>query len=85
MMLAHSLISGRGSACLPLPRNLSQKSENIPSCVPDFHQFPAFTLFVSKLCLSGSTVLLYFISGTQLGFKTLNFRDTAWHIPRLIL
>lgn len=55
----------------------------LSSCVPGFHQTPALALCPS--CLSGSTVLFFFISGIQLGFKTPNLRDPVQRRPGLIL
>ena len=78
--------SRKGSSCPPPFRKPSQKSEQSLFLCPSLPSDSCLQLFcVQAVCLSGGTVLLSFISGAQLGFKTPNFRDPVQLEPTLIL
>lgn len=49
MALPHSLLPGAGSCALHSSGSPDRRAINHPSCVPDFHQIPAFTLCLSCL------------------------------------
>lgn len=85
MALPCSLIPGAGRLYSLLFRKPSEKSEQSPPLCPWLPSDPHLHhVCVQVICLLGSKLLLYFISGTWLGFKTLNFRDPAQGGPTLI-
>ena len=73
MVLPCSLDPWAVSSYLPLFRKLSQKIKQSPLLCPQLPSDPC--LHPACIRLLGGIVLLCFISGVALGFKTPNFRD----------
>lgn len=67
------LFSGRGTHFCHSSRSPHRKAHSLPSCVPGFCHIPALNLNE----MPNTTILLLFISGMQLGFKTLNLKGPS--------
>ena len=85
MASPHSLVSREGSSHVLLFRKPSQKSKQSPFLCPRLLSDPCSPpVCAQAITMSGTTVLLCFISGAWLGFKTLNPKGPgmAWtHFP----
>lgn len=72
MALPHPLMPGRGELSSAIVQEALKEKQS--PLWPSLCQIPALILSILAMDISGTTVLLCFISGTHLGFKTQNLK-----------